>query len=291
MNLADVSIFVEAVRRGSLAGAARRLGIGTMTASRGLAALEQELGVRLLHRTTRSLSPTTEGERFLPHAQAMLEEQASGLSAINPANEGLWGMLRLTTSAMFGRKIVAPLIPEFMQDNPALQVDLLLTDEQVDIVGRGIDLALRIAKLRDNHLVARRLADNPRKLVAAPVYLSARGAPATMTALADHACLLSGGQTHWDMMRGGKGVRQRVSGRFTANSVEAILEACLGGLGIACLSGWAVDDAIRVGTLQEIVLQDAEVEPLKLWAVYPSARQIPARVRGFVDMLTEKLAG
>jgi DNA-binding transcriptional LysR family regulator len=290
MNLSDVAIFVEAVRAGSPAGAARRLGIGAMSASRRLAALEADLGVRLVHRTTRSLSATAEGEAFLLHAQAMLDAQASGVAAVRPGEAGLTGMLRVTASAAFGRKVVAPVIADFMRAHPALRVDLLLSDEQVDIVARGIDVAVRIAKLRDNHLVARRLSDNPRRLVAAPAYIDTRATPpGRMADLAGHDCLVPTSVTHWDFTREGKPTRQRVTGNFTANSIEAIHQACLGGLGIANLSSWDVDPDIAAGALREITLTDAMPAPLAIWAVYPTARLVPGKVRAFADALEERL--
>lgn len=289
MDLAALAIFVEAVQAGSIAGAARRLGIGSMAASRGLAALEHEVGARLVHRTTRSLSPTTAGEAFLPHARAMLEAQANGIAAVRPNEAGLTGMLRITASAAFGRKVVAPMIPGFMRAHPALQVELLMTDEQVDIVARGIDVAVRIAKLRDNHLVARKLADNPRRLVASPAYLAEQGTPLDIEDLTAHQCLLPTHMTHWEFVQGGKRVRQRVGGAFRANSIEAIHQACLGGLGIANLSSWDVDAAIRSGALVEIELTDGVPDPLAIWAVYPSTQLVPAKVRAFIDALDRAL--
>lgn len=289
MDLAELAIFVESVQAGSIAGAARRLGIGAMAASRGLAALEQEVGARLVHRTTRSLAPTTAGEAFLPHARAMLEAQAEGLAAVRPSAAGLSGMLRITASAAFGRKVVAPMIPAFMRAHPALQVELLVTDEQVDIVARGIDVAVRIAKLRDNHLVARKLAENPRRLVAAPAYLAERGTPRRMEDLAAHHCLLPSNVPHWEFIQLGKHIRQRIEGPFTANSIEAIHQACLGGLGIANLSSWDVDPAIRRGALVEIALEDGVADPLAIWAVYPTAQLVPAKVRAFIQALADAL--
>ena len=289
MNLTELAIFVEAVQAGSIAGAARRLGIGAMAASRGLAALEQEMGARLIHRTTRSLSPTTAGEAFLPHARTMLEAQANGIAAVQPNKEGLTGMLRVTASAAFGRKVVAPMIPGFMRTHPALQVELLMTDEQVDIVARGVDVAVRIAKLRDNNLVARKLADNPRRLVASPAYLAERGTPRCLAELAIHQCLLPTNMTHWEFVQGGRRFRQRVAGAFSANSIEAIHKACLGGLGIANLSSWDVDLAIRSGALVEIGLEDGMPDPLAIWAVYASAQLVPAKVRAFINALDHAL--
>ncbi|CCA90734.1 transcriptional regulator (plasmid) [Novosphingobium sp. PP1Y] len=259
-----------------------------MAASRRLAALEAELGVRLAHRTTRSLSTTSDGEIFLKHAQALLEEQASALAALRPAAAGVSGQLRVTASAAFGRKVVAPMIAAFMHDNPELHVDLLLTDDQVDIVGQGIDVAVRIAKLRDNHLIARRLADNPRRLCASPAYLKAHGAPRLLSDLAGHSCLLGTGTSHWIFVRNGKAVRHKVTGRFTASSIEAIHQACLGGVGIANLSAWDVADDRRGGLLEAIELEDAEPEPLAIWAVYPTARMVPAKVRAFIAALEQE---
>ncbi len=291
MDLADLGIFVEAVRSGSLAGAARRLGLSAMAASRRLAALENVIGVRLVHRTTRSLSPTADGEAFLPYAQAMLDEQASGLAALRPSAAGVSGQLRVTASAAFGRKVVAPMIAPLMRENPDLHIDLLLTDVQVDIVGQGIDVAVRIAKLRDNHLVARRLHDSPRRLVASPTYIEAHGAPRTLADLAGHHCLLGTGASHWTFIRNGKVVRQKVAGRFTASSIEALHQTCLGGLGIANLSAWDVEGELRDGSLQPVVLEDAEPDPLAIWAVYPTARLVPTKVRVFVDALERELQG
>ena len=289
MKLEDVEVFVEAIKTGSLAGAARRLSMSAMAASRSLNHLEAELGVRLVHRTTRSLSPTSDGEVFLPHAQALLEDKNNALADLFPEGSYLAGRLRITASAGFGRKIVAPMLTRFMEQHPALQVDLLATDEQVDIVGKGIDVALRIAPLRDNRLVAHRLCHNPRDLCASAAYLAANGYPKSFNDLAAHSCLTMSDTVHWSFEQGEQRHKQKVSGRFSANSVEAIFEACLGGMGIANLSRWYVEPAFREGKLERIVLEDAQPESLAVWAVYPTSRLIPAKVRKFVEALEAEL--
>lgn len=289
MDLADIAVFVAAARAGSLAAAARRLGIPPMAASRRLAALERALAARLVHRTTRALSLTAEGEAFLPHAQAMLEEEAAARAAIRPSDAGASGVLRLTASVPFGRKIVAPMIPDFMRANPDLRVDLLATDSIMDIVANGIDVAIRIGVLRDNSLIARRLADNPRKLCAAPDYLARHAAPTVLADLADHQCLTVTGVTHWAFRVGERVAQQRVSGAFTANSVEILHEACLGGRGIAMLSGWNIQEDVAAGRLVEIPLADATLEAWSIWAVYPTARLVPAKTRLFIDALARHL--
>jgi DNA-binding transcriptional LysR family regulator len=289
MNLLDVAVLVETIQSGSLSGAARRLGMTPMAASRRLVALEQELGIRLIHRTTRSSSPTAEGEAFLPFAQAMLENETSARNAIRPTALGASGMLRATASAAFGRKVVSPMIPALMHANPDLQVDLQLSDSIVDIVAHGLDVAIRIAPLRDNSLVARRLADSPRALYAAPAYLSVHGAPEALADLARHECLALTGATHWSFANRGRTVRQRVGGRFTASSIEAIHQACLGGLGVALLSDWDVKERVEAGELVELPLCDAQAEGLGIWAVYPTARLVPPKVRVFVEALEARL--
>jgi len=291
MDLLDVTVFVEAARAGSLAAAARRLGLTPMAASRRLASLERQVGVRLVHRTTRALSLTVEGEAFLPHAQAMLEAAAAARAAIRPSDAGASGMLRVTASAPFGRKMIAPMIPDFMRANPEVQVDLLLTDSVMDIVANGIDVAIRIAVLRDNSLIARRLADNPRKLYASPDYLAGHGAPQVLSDLARHQCLAITGVTHWTFVGGDRPVQQRVSGRFTSSGVEALRQACLGGLGIAMLSDWNMRDDVAAGRLVEVSLGDAVLEPWSIWAVYPSARLVPTKTRAFIEALSAHLSG
>ncbi|MCR0985051.1 LysR family transcriptional regulator [Roseomonas populi] len=289
INLTNVAVLVEAVGAGSLAAAARRLRITPMLASRRLAELEEEVGARLMHRTTRSLSLTVEGEAFLPHAEALLEEEAQARASVRPAATGLTGTLRLTASVPFGRKVVAPLVPVFLQDHPGLQVDLLLSDSIVDIVAQGLDLAIRIAVLRDNTLVARRLADNPRGLYASPAYLAEHGIPATPAELVHHRCLMLTGTSHWTFLAGGRTVRQRVFGPFTSSSVEALHQACLGGLGIAMLSAWDVREEVAIGHLLPIQMDAGVPEPLAIWAVYPTVRLTPPKVRLFMTALEARL--
>ncbi|MDQ0839352.1 LysR family transcriptional regulator [Sphingomonas faeni] len=289
MNLADLAIFVEAIKEGSLAAAGRRIGITPMAASRRLSALEAELGTRLVHRTTRSLSPTTEGEAFLPHAETMLKEEADARAAIRPADAGATGLLRVTASVPFGRKVLVPMAAQFMRRHPELRLDLQLIDGVVDIVEQGVDLAIRIGELRDNLLVARRMASNPRRLYMSPQYLGVAGLPASVVELGGHECLTMSGVTHWTFEREGRSFQQRISGRFTANSVEALHQACLDGLGIAPLSTWNTDEDVASGRLVEVELRDAVLPDRGIWAVYPSARLVPQKVRLFTDALRTHL--
>ncbi|MBR9972808.1 LysR family transcriptional regulator [Magnetospirillum sulfuroxidans] len=289
MNLTDVAVFVEAVSAGSLAAAARKLEIAAMAATRRLAALESELAVRLVHRTTRALALTAEGEAFLPYAQALLEEAANGRAAIRPPETGASGLLRVTSSVPFGRKVVMAMLPAFMHANPLVRVDLLQVDTMVDIVSQGIDLAIRIAPLRDSTLVARKLADSPRRLYVAPAYVAAHGMPRQLNDLTRHECLAISGTSHWAFDCGGRGVRQKIACRFTANSIEALHQACLDGLGVTILADWNAAEDVAAGRLLAVPLIDAQPEGLGIWAVYPSARLLLPKVRLFVEALKTHL--
>lgn len=290
MDTDGLRVLVLAAQAGSLSAAARRLEMTPMAASRRLAALEQQLGVRLMHRTTRSVSLTPEGEQFLPHAQAMIEIEQAARASLAPAEQGASGLLRVTAPAAFGRKIVAPMIPRLLDENPELRVDLELTDSVVDIVAAGIDVAVRIGRLRDSSLIARRLAPNPRVICAAPSYIARAGIPRTVDDLADHECIVLSGIQSWSFEADGRVREVRVGGRFGSSSIDAVHATCLGGLGLALLSAWDVADEIRSGALVPIELDAALPEARSIWAVFPSARLVPPKLRVFIAALERALA-
>ncbi|MDR3436777.1 LysR family transcriptional regulator [Telmatospirillum sp.] len=290
MDTDAVAVLVSTAAAGSLSAAARRLGITPMVATRRLAALERDLGVRLMQRTTRSISLTPEGEAFLPFAEALIEGEEAGRAILRSATASASGLLRVSAPAAFGRKIVTPVIPELLRGNPQLRIDLELTDKVVDIVSTGADLAIRIAKLRDNSLIAHRLAANPRVLCAAPGYLAERGVPVTLDDLGRHECLALTGVTHWTFLVDGNERRARISGRFSASSIEGLLEACVGGAGIALLATWNVRDELQRGTLVTVPLGAAVPEALSIWAVYPTARLVLPKLRVFVSALEAALS-
>jgi DNA-binding transcriptional LysR family regulator len=290
MQLADLAVFVEAVREGSLSGAGRRLNLTPVAASRSLAALEADLGTRLVHRTTRSLSLTSEGEALLPYAEAMLAQAEEGRAAVAPGAAGATGLLRVTASVPFGRKVVTPMLTSFLADHSRVRVELRLSDAVVDIAAQGIDVALRLGELRDNSLIARRLGDNPRALYASPTYLAEHGSPATLADLRRHECLTAPGVTHWAFDRGGRTVRQAVEGRFVADSVEALHQAAIEGLGIVALSKWNVREDVAADRLMELRLEGATVPDQGIWAVLPTRRFMPPKVRLFLDALAAHLS-
>ncbi|WP_232629610.1 LysR family transcriptional regulator [Methylobacterium sp. Leaf118] len=289
MNLADVGLFSAIVTTGSLSAAGRQVGMSPMAVSRRLAALEQELGVRLLHRTTRSVALTADGETFLPLAQTMLGAREAATAAFSEQHEGLSGVLRVTAPHRIGRALVVPLVVRLMAENPRLKVDLTFSDGIVDIVAAGIDVALRVATLQASELVAVRLADNPRILCAAPSYLAANGHPKQLADLDAHSCLTLHAMDAWCFRQDGQAVTKRIEGQLAASSVDTVHAACAAGAGLALLTYWDVAQNLASGTLKSITLTDAEPEQLAIWAVLPTRQHIPPRVRQFIDGLKSAL--
>jgi DNA-binding transcriptional LysR family regulator len=290
MLIADLRIFLAVAAAGSLSAAARQLNIGPMQASRRLAVLEQELGVRLFHRTTRSVSLTAEGEAFFPYANTMSEAEESARGALSPSQASASGTLKLTAPSVFGQSIILPLLSALLEQHPDLRIDLDLSDRVLDIVGQGLDLALRIATLEDSELVARRIAANPRIICAAPDYLRRHGVPARLADLDEHRCIVLHSVPRWPVVVDGELQRRRVEARFATSSVDAVRTATLQGLGLAMLTYWDVHEQLRNGDLVAVVLEDAAMEDLSIWALTPTRRYAPARVKIFLDALERELA-
>lgn len=285
MHIRDVEVFSAIAESGSLSAAARRLGLAPMTVSRRLATLEGELGVRLFHRTTRSVSLTTEGETFLPFATTLLEASEGARVSLKSNAGAASGVLKVTAPTVFGQAVIMPLIPALLEEHPALRVDLTLSDSIVDIVGLGIDVAVRISTLRDSTLIARPLAPNPRVLCASPLYLELHGIPATMDALLSHRRIALHGMPFWPFMRDGETVSMRVEGVFSANSVEAVRTASRQGLGVAMLTYWDIRDDLAAGSLCLVELEDVDPQQLFITAILPTRQHVPHRVGVFLQRL------
>ena len=290
MDFRGLEVFICAVRKGSLSAAARHLKLTAMSATRRLVALEEELGVRLLHRTSRSLALTPEGEAFLPFASEMLDTQEAALAMLNPTEGGATGLLRITAPVTLGRKRIMPIIPDLLEENPRLRIDLDLNDAMVDIVASGVDVAMRIAPLKDSGLIARRIADNPKLIYAAPAYLERRGAPRTIEDLANHECLTFSNFTHWQFVVDGRERSIPVGSRFSSSSVDGFVSACVSGLGLAQLSAWDAQDEVANGRLVSVPIEGASPRDLAIWAVFPSRRQVLPKLRVFLDRFQSSLA-
>jgi DNA-binding transcriptional LysR family regulator len=292
-RISDIGLFLRVLDLGSISAAARSLDLSVAVASQRLKRLERALGVRLLHRTTRRLHPTPEGIALAEQGRVLVEDLEALTSGLRQSATEVSGTLRVTTSASFGRLYVSPLLPEFLLMHPRLRVSIDLSDQTLDLVSAGFDLAIRIGALDDSTLVARKLASNRRVLCAAPDYLRRHGTPQTPGDLVGHECiLLSGSQGRQDTWRlrdrGGHDIVVRVQGRLETNFGEVVRDAAVAGLGIALHSTWHVCEDLHAGRLQ-VVLPDHAVADSGIYAVMPQRRLVPPRVRAFTDFLVEKL--
>lgn len=290
MNYEGVLIFLHVAQAGSLSEAARRLKIKPMAATRRLASLEEELGVRLIQRTTRSASLTVEGKQFLPYAATIVEAAEAGQASLQAPREGATGLLRVTACGSIGRAIIMPLLPELIDKHPGLRVDLQLTDTLIDIVSSGIDVGIRIGELKDSNLIASPLGENKRLLCAAPSYVEKRGLAATLDELLQHECILPSGGFHWVFTDGNSEKTVNVSGRISVSNMDGVMDACVAGNGIAMLSSWHADDALRAGKLLEIKFADFYPRSVPIWAVYPTRRQLLPKVEVFIQSMKERLS-
>jgi DNA-binding transcriptional LysR family regulator len=290
MLLLDVRMFLAVASAGSLSAAARQLDVVPMQVSRRMAGLEENLGVRLFHRTTRSLTLTAEGEAFVPYARAMADAETSARAELSPLQGTASGVLRMTAPSGFGQSVVLPMLPRLLTSNPDLRIDLDLSDSQLDIVGQGLDLALRIAPLDDSELVARKIAPNPRLLCAAPAYLKQHGSPTTVSELDGHSCISLRAIRRWPIVVDGVLIRTRVEARLTTTSVEAARTAAVQGLGIVMLSYWDVFRHLADKSLVRVHLENASMEQLSVWAITPSRRYVPHRVNVFLGALETEIA-
>ncbi len=289
MDLEDVALFRAIASVGSLSAAARQMGTTPMLVSRRLAGLEAELGARLFHRTTRSLSLTPEGEAFLPHAVTLMEARESALDSVASGGSGLSGLLKITAPNVIGHSIVVPVVAGLIADNPGLRVDLTLSDGVIDLVTAGLDVAVRVAVMKPSDMITTRVADNPFTLCASPEYIARFGEPITAEDLARHPCLKLHAMESWPFTRDGETHRVRVSGPFSASTVDAVRAACIAGVGIAMLTYWDLHEQIERGDLKRIVLADVTPLEVGIWVVFPTRSHVPGRVRAFIDALRDRL--
>ncbi|MEI7967899.1 MAG: LysR family transcriptional regulator [Betaproteobacteria bacterium] len=286
-------LFVRVVETGGFSRAARDLGVTQPTVTRTVAALEARLGGRLLNRNTRRLSLTDLGRLYFDRCKALLEFYEQTENLVHGEEAAPHGRIRLATSVGFGRRVVTPLVFSFMRRYPRIEVDLSLEDNYVDLVAQGMDLAVRMGRLSDSTLGARRLGLNPWAAVASPAYLARRGCPVEPQELARHDVLVystvqGGDQLHFS--RGGAArVSVAVHGGFRCNNLSSILAAVGSDFGIAALPLYVAAPALAAGHIVT-VLQDWTLPSQEIHAVYPSPRLVPSRVRMFVEHLREAFA-
>lgn len=286
-RLAEMEALVAVVRNGSITAGAAQLDTAKSAVSRRIRDLEARLGVQLLTRTTRRLSLTEAGERYVERAEAVLAavEQADADAA--SAQGALRGRLRAAVPLSFGLRHLGPLVQSFHEQHPEVSLDLDFSDRRVDLVQDGFDVALRIADLKDSSLIARRLTVIRHAVAASPRYLEKFGMPETPDDLSRHACMDYSGsaESGWRYVApdGSEG-RVRIDGGLRANNGEFMLNLAIAGLGVVMQPTFILADAIRDGRLVPLFTGHRWRE-LRAWAVYPPTRYLPSRVRAFIDVL------
>jgi DNA-binding transcriptional LysR family regulator len=283
----QISTFVDVLARGSLSAAARAEGIAPAMIGRRLDALEERLGVKLLQRTTRKIVLTNEGAAFLEDCQRILLDLENAEASVSERSARASGHLSISAPAGFGRQHVAPLMPSFLAEHRDVTVTLNLNDRVVDLIGEGIDIAIRIATLSDSSLIGVKLADNKRVVVASPDYLKRHGRPTSLDDLSTHNCLAmssEGSQRGWTFRQNGKNVTLKVSGNMVCNDGAVLHDWALSAKGLAWRSMWEVGTEIESGKLVT-VLDEFAAPGNDVYAVFAQRQHLPLRIRVLVDFL------
>jgi len=289
-RVTGMEVFVRASAAGSLSGAARQLGMSPAMATKHVDALELRLGVKLFHRTTRGLTLTEAGRDYLDACHRILPEIDEAEAAAASQRLEATGLLRMNVPVSFGTRFVAPLIPEFSRRHPGVRIELGLSDALLDLIAGHWDLGIRIGRLADSALQARRLGDSEMLVCAAPSYLDRRGVPRRVDELVQHNCLsytLSSAQIkEWAFGPDGH-IRVPVNGDLMANNGDALLAAALGGQGLIYQPRFIVGDALAKGDLVTVELDHPPIALGGIHVLYPPDRRPPAKVRVMVDYLAE----
>ncbi|SOC83040.1 DNA-binding transcriptional regulator, LysR family [Ensifer adhaerens] len=284
-RLQAMTAFVRVVETGSFSQAARQIGVGQPAISKTIAQLEDRLQVRLLIRSTHGLTPTDAGMRFYERAKAAIHEADEAELEAKGAGSGLSGRLRVCAATTFARLMVIPHLPEFMANHPDLDVDIVLDDRMIDLFSEGIDIGLRMGELTDSSAVARRLATGRRSVVTTPAYLEKHGVPQVPADLAAHqAVVYTQLGRSWTFRRNGTEASVAVSGRVQFSAAEGIRAAVKADMGLVVTSDWMFWPELQSGEVVRL-LEDWELPPIDLWAVFPTGRLASAKARAFAEFV------
>jgi len=290
-RLSAMRVFVEVVDRGSQSAAAEALELSRPAVSRYLAELEEWVGARLLHRTTRRLSLTPGGAEVLARCRQMLELEGDMRGAVSSPDSAPRGVLRVTASTSFGQSHLAPAIVDYTRMYPDVAVDMVMADRTVNLVDERIDLALRVTNDLDPNLIARRLAVCRSALCASPDYLSQHGAPGRLEELSLHNCLTHSytGKSLWHFVRAGEPVSVAVGGNISSNEATTLVEAAVCGAGVAMLPTYAVGELVRAERLR-VLLPESPPRDMTLYGVYTSRKHMPPTLRTLLDFLAQRFS-
>lgn len=288
----EMVVFVRVVEAGSFSEAARLLLMTPSTVSKLIARLEARLGVRLIERSTRRLVLTGEGQFYYERSQALLEQLDETEQQIAQGGAEAEGLIRVTSSVTFGVTALEPILPDFLEAYPRIVVDLSLSDDVIDLYLDRTDIAIRVGKLQDSNLMARKIGETRRRIVASPAYLTKHGTPLTPEDLAHHNCLgfnFRSANPVWPMREGGRIVERMLSGSLLANNGETLRRMAVAGVGVARIADYHLRGPIARGELIEL-LPDSDIgETDEVHALFRGAQFLPARVRAFLDFTVPRM--
>ena len=289
-DITELRTFVSIIGAGSLSAAAREMHLALSVVSKRLASLERRTEARLVARSTRRLALTEEGQELYERAQRILAEVDDAEAVLTSGRVEPRGLLRVSAPQAFGRAHVAPVCRDLVSAHPKISIDLELTDRMVDLIEEGIDVVVRIGPPKDSRLVLRKLIDDFRIVVGAPQYLERRGIPMTPADLEGHDCVhYRGVGTHWRLVGpGGQAIEVRAASRLRSNSGQVALDWALAGSGLVMNSWVDLEPELRTGRLVH-VLPEWRSDPAPVCALFPSTRQLPSRVRLFIDGMADWL--
>ncbi len=293
-RITGVQLFMRVVEMGSFSKAALELGITQPTATKAVAAMEAHLGARLLHRSTRGVTPSEVGAAYYEKCKVIAREmdEASNLATLMQSQVG--GRLRISSSVAFGRRVLVPIVLRYMREHPEVQIDFSLDDRYVNLVEQGVDLAVRMGRLADSMLGARFIGTNPWLLVASKAYLDAHGTPTAAADLSAHNCLVYSsvqGDDRWSLKTpSGDEQSIAVKGTFRSNNLSAVLAAANEGMGLAALPQYVARESMASGKLQAVLVNHS-LPSQEMHAVFPSPKLVPAKVLSFIEYLQQALGG
>lgn len=288
-----VQLFLRVVETGSFSRAAEEFGITQPTATKAVAATEKRLGARLLHRSTRGVTPTEVGALYYERCKGIAREIEEAENLATLMQQRIGGTLRVSTSVAFGRRVLVPLLLRYMREHPQVTVEISFDDRYVDLVQQGMDVALRMGRLADSSLGARYLGNNPWVMVASPDYLQTQGKPRRVEDLSDHACLVYSsvqGDARWSLTPPGGPERSvLVRGPLRSNNLSAVLAGARAGMGLALVPWYVARESVAEGAVCP-VLEDHALPAQELNAVFPSPKFVPSKVTNFIAFLQRALA-
>lgn len=286
----EMELFAQVVEANGFKAAGQRLGLSPSAVSKRISRLEDRLGARLLHRTTRSLALTEVGAAYFENCRRIMDEIAEAEREVADTMAVARGLLRVSVPPAFGPARIAPILPDFLQRFPQVRVSVVAVDRDVDLIGEGFDVAIRVSRLRDSSLIARRLTSNRRVVCATAGYFAKHGTPRHPADLDSHNCLVNpvySTQGTWSFKKGGRLHSVQVRGNLEFTSPQALREVALRGLGIGLLPAFLVNADLRAGRLRT-VLTDYISEDADVFLIYPHSRHLSPKVRVFVDFLADR---